>query len=70
MTKLVVTNESPPQRLGYRAPEVVALTGYSERTIRRMIADGTLDTFRVGRSVFIRPESLARVFGGETDDDG
>ena len=69
MTRLVVTPDSP-SRLGYRAPELAALTGYSERTIRRLIADGTLATFKVGRSVFIRPESVAQVFGGGEPDGG
>lgn len=67
MSKPSVTLPDPLPRLGYRAPEIAARTGYSERTIRRMMADGELETFKVGRSVFIRPESVARVFGGDTD---
>ena len=69
MTTPVVALPDPPPRLGYRAPELAARTGLSERTIRRMIADGVLDTYKVGRSRFIRPESVARVFGGESSGD-
>jgi excisionase family DNA binding protein len=65
MTNPVVALPDSPPRLGYRAPELAARTGFSERTIRRMIADGVLDTYKVGRSRFVRPESVARVFGGE-----
>lgn len=67
MARRQAVTQALPPRIGYRAPELATLTGLTERTIRRMMADGTLDTFRVGRNVFIRPESVARVFGGDPD---
>lgn len=50
------------QPLGYRVRELVALTGLSESTIRRWIADGTLVTIHVGRSVFVNPDSVHALF--------
>ena len=47
---------------GYRVRDLVALTGLSESTIRRLIADGTLSTIHVGRSVFVTPDSVDDLF--------
>ncbi len=54
---------STPPRIGYRVREIVAMTGLTERTIRRRIADGSLDSFRVGATVWVRPESFEALFG-------
>jgi excisionase family DNA binding protein len=59
------TSSAPHQPLGYRVRELIAITGLSESTIRRWIADGTVATVRVGRSIFIRPDSISRLFDVE-----
>lgn len=56
---------STPPRVGYRVRETVAMTGLTERTIRRWISDGTLDSFRVGSTVWVRTESFDALFGGD-----
>ena len=58
----VVPPPDAPLRYGYRVNELVARTTFSERHIRRLIATGVLDTFRVGNNVFITPESVDRLF--------
>lgn len=39
--------------------EVAAATGLSEKTIRRRIDDGVLDSLRIGRAVRVKPEALS-----------
>lgn len=51
------------RRLGYRIREVCELTGFSDSTIRRWISEGRLNAIHVGRSVFIKPESVHALFG-------
>jgi excisionase family DNA binding protein len=47
------------------ASEVAAILNISERTVRRMTADGRLAIVRIGRSVRIRPEVLTTLIGEE-----
>jgi excisionase family DNA binding protein len=61
MTVVVTAPKGTPLP-GYRAREAAIRYGYTERHIRRLIADGTLDVIRVGTSVYITLESLDRVF--------
>lgn len=57
-----MTVPSPP-RIGYRVADVVAMTGLSERTVRRWVADGTLDVVRIKGKIWVRPESVNDLFG-------
>jgi len=43
----------PPERLAYSVPEAAALMSLSERTVRALVASGTLPCCRVGRRVLI-----------------
>jgi excisionase family DNA binding protein len=52
-----------------RPKAIVARFGVSEPTVRRWIADGTLESVRVGRNVFVPVESLERLFGKGNDRD-
>jgi excisionase family DNA binding protein len=47
------------------AKEVASLLRLSERTVRRMIADGQLSVVRIGRSVRIRPGALDEMTGDD-----
>lgn len=47
------------------AAEAAAILRVSLRTVRRLIADGTLPIVRVGHLVRIRPEALAAMIEGE-----
>lgn len=47
-----------------RPMEIVRRYQVSERSVRRWTADGTLDTARVGRSVFVTVDSVRRLFEG------
>lgn len=47
-----------------RPMEIVRRYRVSERSVRRWTADGTLDTVRVGRSVFVTVDSVRRLFEG------
>lgn len=50
--------------------EVVALTGYSARTIARLVASGKLRPCGVGRDRFARSEVDRMMNGGQADDPG
>ena len=47
------------------ATEVAEILNISLRSVRRMIADGTLPVKRIGRSVRIQPKALAALIGEE-----
>ena len=63
MSTHVAPRAGRPARVGYRVRDLVEMTGLSQQTIRRWIADGRLEAFHVGRSVLVRPESVDRLFG-------
>jgi hypothetical protein len=50
-------------RAGVTARETAEGTGKSIITIRRRMADGTLETFSIGASKLIKPESVLRLMG-------
>jgi hypothetical protein len=50
-------------RAGVTAREAAEGTGKSIITIRRRMADGTLETFSIGASKLIKPESMLRLMG-------
>jgi excisionase family DNA binding protein len=45
-------------------PAVAETLGVSERTIRRMIADGRIPVLRVGRGIRVRAADLTRLING------
>jgi excisionase family DNA binding protein len=53
------------ERLCCRVREAAEILGVSERTIWRLINDGTLETIQQGRSRLIRIESLNRLAAGK-----
>ena len=57
-----VLGELPVEPLCVRVPVAVKLTGISRSTLYELIADGEIDVVKVGRSTFIRYESLKRLF--------
>jgi excisionase family DNA binding protein len=61
MTLHGMTSPQVPQNY-LRPKTIVAQYDVSERTVRRWIADGTVDSVRVGRNVFVSAESLRRLF--------
>lgn len=56
-----------PQRRAYRRREVKALYGASLRAIDRAIEEGRIRTRRHGRSVFLHPGDVERLFGFEEE---
>jgi excisionase family DNA binding protein len=48
------------RRLLYPIPEAAYLLGLSEKTLRRRIAEGALETVRDGRRVFVTAAELGR----------
>ena len=50
-------------RAGVTARETATGLGTSLITIRRRMADGTLETFSIGASKLIKPESVLRLMG-------
>ena len=50
-------------RLAYRVAEVAQLTGASVRQIHALMDQGELHFKRVGRSIFLDPANVHRVFG-------
>ena len=53
-----------PKRL-LTIDEAAALLRVSPRTVRRLIADGSVEVVRIGRSVRLRPEKLAALIDGK-----
>jgi excisionase family DNA binding protein len=64
-----VSSAIPPSAVGDKhllvVAEVANLLRVSERTVRRMIADGTIPVVRIGRSVRIRRKPLSKLTGEE-----
>jgi excisionase family DNA binding protein len=52
----------PVEPICVRVSVAVKLTGISRSTLYELIADGELEVSKVGRSTFIRYESLKRLF--------
>lgn len=52
----------PPEPICVRISTAVKLTGMGRSTIYELIGAGTLETVKVGRSTFIRYDSLKRLF--------
>lgn len=48
--------------IAVRISTAVELTGICRSTIYELIADGSLETVKIGRSTFIRYASLKRLF--------
>ena len=57
-----------PLRL-FTPAEVAEILNMSLRSVRRLIADGTLPVKRMGRAVRIRPEALAAMIDGNVTSD-
>jgi excisionase family DNA binding protein len=56
--------EPPAGKLLLTIPEVVYLTGYSDRQLRALIAQGKLRNCSMDRTVRIRREDVARLIDG------
>lgn len=52
----------PPEPICVRISTAVKITGMGRSTIYELIGAGRLETVKVGRSTFIRYESLKRLF--------
>jgi excisionase family DNA binding protein len=50
----------PPEPVAYKRTDVARITGLSERTIQRAIADGRLEARRFGARVIVRAEDLQK----------
>lgn len=46
---------------GYTVQETIAITGYSERLIRKAVADGRVDVVRRGPRIYLTRESVQRL---------
>jgi excisionase family DNA binding protein len=57
-------NESYPNRTALSITEVAAAIGVSAKTIRRRIAEGTLQATKQGRMFFITKVNLLKYIGG------
>lgn len=64
LTSTATLPGSPPASL-LKADQVADRLNLSVRSVRRMIKDGRLPVVRLGRSVRIRPETLAAIIGEE-----
>lgn len=53
---------SPASPKYLRPLAIVATYGVSERTVRRWIADGSVESVRIGRNVFVTTASIERLF--------
>jgi excisionase family DNA binding protein len=63
MSKLLSTPKSPIAAL-LRVADVASHLSVSIRTVRRLIADGSLQFIRVGRAVRVSPEALSTYMTG------
>jgi len=52
------------ERLAYSVNETARLLSMGRTSIYAMIADGRLETFKLGRRTLIRGESIRRLVGG------
>ncbi|MHA4836462.1 helix-turn-helix domain-containing protein [Sphingopyxis sp. MSC1_008] len=57
-----VFGELPVEPICVRVSVAVKLTGISRSTLYELIGDGELEVAKVGRSTFIRYDSLKRLF--------
>lgn len=65
--KLITTAEEmfgdlPVEPICVRIPVAVKLTGISRSTLYELMGEGEIEVVKVGRSTFIRYESLKRLF--------
>lgn len=59
---LEMFGDLPVEPICVRVSVAVKLTGISRSTLYELIGDGELEVSKVGRSTFIRYESLKRLF--------
>lgn len=52
--------------LGYSVRDTALLLSISQKTVRRMLADGRLDHVRIGRRVVVTAASVAVLLAGRT----
>jgi len=57
------SSEGPTEPICVRVATAVKLTGIGRSTLYELINAGEIETVKVGRSTFIRFESLKRLFG-------
>lgn len=67
---MIVTHTSGVERRGYTVGEVAEMIGVSSRTIYKLVANGELRSFRIGRSVRVRAEDVDRLAVTGTGDGG
>ena len=58
-----MTNSPTPPLLN--VPEVALILHVSVRTVHRLIAEKKLPVVRIGRSVRVKPEAVARIIEGK-----
>ena len=57
-----VVDARPLEPICVRVPEAVRLTGIGRSTLYELINAGDIETVKVGRSTFIKYDSLKRLF--------
>lgn len=62
------TDHSTVQRRGYKIRDAAEVLDVAQRTIHRLIADGELRTFRIGRAIRVRADDLDRIVVTGTSD--